>query len=58
MATKYTKWQRNILNDSKTDQMAIICTNIVHCKTFENLPPIWFAIWQPLSVSWTKKILG
>jgi hypothetical protein len=49
---KYTNWRQTIPNGRKIDQMVIKYTNIVHCKTLQNLPKSGFfvwkcAIWQP-----------
>jgi hypothetical protein len=42
MSIKYAKWPQNIPNDRKIDQMLIKCTNISHCKTFQDLPKLGF----------------
>jgi hypothetical protein len=41
---KIHPWPQNIPNGSKIDQMAIKCSNIVHCKTFQNLPKFGFLV--------------
>jgi hypothetical protein len=42
----YIKWPYNIRNGSKIDQMAIKFTNIIHCKTLQNLPKLVFLGWK------------
>jgi hypothetical protein len=41
MTTKYTKWPQNIPKDHNIYQMGIRFTNIINCKTLQNLPKLW-----------------
>jgi hypothetical protein len=44
LTIKYSQWPQNIPDGSEIEQVAIKGTNIIHCKTLQNLPKLEFLV--------------